>query len=155
MRLAFRLTGDAAEAEDIAAEAMARAYARWERVRDLDHREAWVMRVAANAALDVLRRRRPAFEAERKLRLSLPTETAADFDEITALRIALVAALRSLPPRQREVIVLHFFSGLSDEDISAVLGIASSSVRTHLQRGLAAMRRHLPGDFEGFGLASL
>jgi RNA polymerase sigma-70 factor (ECF subfamily) len=155
MRLAYRLTGDVAEAEDIAAEAMARAYAHWNRISTSDYREAWVMKVAANVALDALRRRRPAFEAARRLRLSRPPEEAGGFDDRTALRLALVAALRGLPARQREVIVLHYFSGLTDEEISAALGIASSSVRTHLQRGLAALRKQVPFDFEGSGLAAL
>ena len=154
MRLAYRLTGDATEAEDVAAEAMARAYAHWDRVRVLDYREAWVMRVAANVALDVVRRRRPAFEANRRLRMTRANDEPS-FDETTALRLALVAALRRLPARQRDVIVLHYFSGLNDEDISASLGIASSSVRTHLQRGLAALRRRVPIDFEGAGLVAL
>ena len=59
-RIAVRLVGAGPEADDVAAEALARAYARWSKIRELDYRDAWVMRVTANVALDVLRRsRRP------------------------------------------------------------------------------------------------
>ena len=59
LRLVGRVVRDATEAEDIAAEAMARAYARWPRVRGLEYRDAWVTKVAMNLALDHVRRRRP------------------------------------------------------------------------------------------------
>jgi len=50
MRIAYRITGSRMEAEDVAAEALARAYASWARIVRLDYRDAWVMRVAANVA---------------------------------------------------------------------------------------------------------
>src|SRR5438105_3043937 len=58
-RVAFRLLGDAAAAEDAAAEGFARTYSRWSDVRLLPHRETWVMRVISNVALDVLGRKPP------------------------------------------------------------------------------------------------
>jgi len=133
MRLAHRMTGDRAAAEDIAAEALARAYARWNVVRAMTNPNAWVMRVVSNLAIDALRRRHDP-----------PTTADVEaFDELATLRLALAAALRRLPRRQQESLVLHYIGGLSDVEVSASLGIAASSVRTHLQRGLATLRERL------------
>jgi RNA polymerase sigma-70 factor, ECF subfamily len=136
-RVARRLVGDAA-ADDVAAEAMARAFARWGRVGSLGHRDAWVLRTTANLALDSLRRGRPTIE-------SVPPPPAED---AVAVRIALVAALRDLSPRQREVVVLRYLGDYSEEDVAAALGIAQGSVRSHMQRGLTALRNRLGADFE-------
>ena len=67
-RLAQRMTGDRTAAEDVAAEAFARAFARWEKVGRLDYREAWVLRVASNLAIDLARRRRPELPARDAVR---------------------------------------------------------------------------------------
>lgn len=144
MRVAYRISGDATLAEDLAAEALARAYAHWPRVSALPHRDAWVMRTAGNLAIDAVRRRRPAAAALAMLGAT-PTEETS-IDDIVVTHLALVAALRQLPRRQRDTIVLTYFGQLSDDEVSRSLGITASSVRTHLQRGLRALRSRLEGD---------
>jgi RNA polymerase sigma factor (sigma-70 family) len=129
-RLAYRILGDRELAEDVAAEACARALARWERVGRLAHREAWVMRVASNLALDTVKRKAPPG----------PDLPASDIGDTVALRVAVAVALRALPRRQREVIVLRYFVGLPDCDVAGALGIAEGTVRTHVRRGLGALR---------------
>lgn len=149
MRLAFRITGSRETAEDIAAEALARAYAQWRTVRLMPYREAWVMRVATNLALDAVRRRRPAEQAQRALEQAHRDHVSSSGgDDLVATRLALVAALRQLPPRQRDAVVLYYLGGLSEAEVSASLGIATSSVRTHIQRGLVRLRTHLAHDPE-------
>src|SRR5688572_19835224 len=98
-RAAHRIVGSVVEAEDIAADALARTLVRWHRVRRLDHPEAWVVRVATNLAIDVTRRRRV-----------LPTvmDPVVDPAEAAALRVTLAVALGQLPRRQREVIALRY-----------------------------------------------
>ena len=128
-----RLLGDRDAAEDIAAEALARAFADWPRVRDLPHRDAWVLRVALNLALDGLRRKAPF------LRPPAPI----DAGEVATLRVALWAALRSLPKRQREIIVLRFIAGLEEDEVAESLNISPLTVRKHRARGLAALRKRL------------
>ena len=59
LRVAYRVVGDVSTAEDVAAEALARAYAHWERIESLPWLEGWVLRVTANLALDIARRQRP------------------------------------------------------------------------------------------------
>ncbi len=141
-RIAMRLVGDGAEADDVAAEALARAYARWPKVRDLDYRDAWVMRVTANVALDVLRRaRRP-----------LPLPAVSDFDPADAAvtRIALAQALRRLPRRQRDVVVLRYLADLSEADVAESLGVSAGTVKQHAHRAVDALRRALgPGFLTG------
>ena len=135
-RLAYRILGDASAAEDVAAEALARTCLRWTKLRDLPWRDAWVLRVATNLALDVAKRRRPALA---------PPDPTNDTDE-AVLRLALVEALHALPKRQRQVLALRFLSDLSEADVAASLGISAGSVKTHTSRGLASLRQRLSDD---------
>ena len=130
-RLTYRLLGDRAAAEDAAAEALARAYADWKRVAELPYREAWVLRVASNVALDQIRRGK----------LSSPPPPVADDEDAQALRVALWAALRALPHRQREIVVLRYVAGLTEPEVAQLLGISLGTVKTHVTRGRAALRR--------------
>ena len=130
-RLAYRILGDRELAEDVAAEACARALARWRRVGRLPYREAWILRVASNLALDAVKRRPPPAPA------NLP---AANLEDAVVLRLALTTALHALPRRQREVIMLRYLVGLPDRDVADALGIGEGTVRTHVRRALEALR---------------
>ena len=147
MRLAYRMTRDPAASEDVAAEALARAYARWNVVRRMDQPEAWVMRVTVNLVIDSSRRHK-LFSQTMPVLATTERESAA-FDENIAIRRALVAALGTLPKRQRETIALRYLAELDEEDISRSLDISPSSVRTHVQRGLATLRERMGASFEG------
>lgn len=138
-RLAHRVLGDTWAAEDVAAEALARTYARWDRVRTLPWRDAWVLRVATNLAIDATRRRRMLVDA--------PTPAPDGGDE-AVLRVALVAALRALPRRQREAVALRYLAGLDEGDVARALGVAPGTVKSHLHRGIAALRRRLGPGFD-------
>lgn len=138
-RVAQRITGDAALAQDAAGEALTRALYRWPQVSAMENPGGWVVRVAVNVALDSLPRRLPT--------VALADE--ADGSEAVILRIALIAALRALPLRQREVIVLRYVAGLSEDEVAASLGISENSVRTHRSRALRHMRTALGTDFSG------
>ena len=141
MRLAYRMTRDGAVAEDVAAEAMARAYARWRSVRTMAQPDAWVMRVAMNIVVDAARHKSVAARALPSLWTS--SEPTTRFDDDVAVRRALIVALRSLPSRQRDVIALRYLAEMDENAIADFLGIAPSSVRTHAQRGLSSLRLKL------------
>lgn len=71
-------------------------------------------------------------------------------EDATALRLALVAALRHLPDRQRDAVALRYLAGCGERDIAASLGVAPGTVKTHLKRGLDGLRRQLgTDDLEG------
>src|SRR5829696_5033039 len=135
-RVARRILGDPGAAEDVAAEALSRAYADWGRVSQLPYRDAWVLRVATNLALNATRRRRllfPAVEARRD-------------DDAAATRVTLVGALHRLPARQREVVVLRHLAGLSEPEVAVRLGLSLGTVKTHLRRGHQALRGRVSLD---------
>lgn len=151
MRVTGRITGDRASAEDLAAEAMARAYANWRKVSGLPHLDAWVQRVAANLAIDHVRRRRPQAEAIRREGDDVRARrtVAPGFEDDMAARSSLAQALVQLPRRQREVLVLRYLVGVEDDELGAWLGMSPSTARTHVQRGLATLRKKLGTDLEG------
>ena len=137
-RLARRMLGDTAAAEDVAAEAMARAYARWPKVSALPYRDGWLLRVAANLAIDRMRRRPPQLSAKHE----------PEFEDGVDLRLALNAALSTLAPRQRQAIALHYLAGLTDREVAEVLGISLGSVKTHIHRGIAGLRARMGAGLE-------
>ena len=144
-KLARRLVGDTDVAEDIAAEALARTYLHWSRVATLDYREGWVLRVAANLAIDRARRR-PELVAVPSVSSVPAAGTGPDAEELVVLRVALVAALGSLPRRQRQTVALRYLGDLTDGQVAVALGISVGSVKTHIHRGLGALRGRLgPG----------
>jgi len=133
-RAALRILCDPVAAEDVAAESLARVYARWATLSGTDYLAAWVVRVATNLALDGLRRRRVWV---------LPRDPASDrppLDEQVSANVSLVAALKNLPPRQREIVVLCHLEGFTRVEVSHLLGLSSETVKTHLTRGLMAIR---------------
>jgi RNA polymerase sigma factor (sigma-70 family) len=138
--VAWKLLGDPTEAEDAAAEAMARALLAWRKVGKLPYRDAWVMRVTANVAIDGLRRRPDRLPPAEQ---NDPGPGPVDFGEGVALGVDLRGALLRLSRRQREVVVLRWIGGLTEDEVSRGLGLSRSAVRTHAGRGLAAMREQL------------
>jgi RNA polymerase sigma-70 factor (sigma-E family) len=134
-RVGFRILGDRSDAEDVAQEALARAALRWSRLHERP--EGWVSRVAANQAIDRYRRR------QRQPRL--PLGPLGIVDERLGERGDLVAALRKLPRRQREVVVLRYLADLSEADAARSLGCSVGAVKSQASRGLASLRRHLGG----------
>lgn len=139
--VAWRLLGNPTEAEDAAAEALARTLVAWKKVGALDYREAWVSRVTSNVSIDILRRRHLT---------ASHLEPVDDFEHPDAMAVAVDvrAALARLPRRQAEVLVLRWIAGLSEDEVATVLHVSRSAVRTHATRGRDAMRRHLGGGFE-------
>lgn len=142
---AFRVTGDRFSAEDAAVQALAKAYVRWRRLREKEWRQAWVIRVTVNEAIDGLPRR-----------LALPRdEPVEDLADDVVLRQTLRAALRSLPKRQREVIALRYLLGLSEKEVAEMLDISPGTVKTHVRRGIAVLRRLVGTPAEEDRLAQL
>jgi RNA polymerase sigma-70 factor (sigma-E family) len=130
---------DGEAAEDLVAEAFARAWARWRQVSRHPAPAAWVVRTALNTRVSWWRRRHREVEW-------------ADHDPPTADRAGdvpdgtLLAALRRLPVRQREVIALRVLLDLDTETTARALGIAPGTVTAHLARAVATLRRTAAHD---------
>jgi RNA polymerase sigma-70 factor (sigma-E family) len=131
-RLAYLLTGDWAEAEDLVQGALVRCQPKWRSVV-ADDPHPYVRRAVVNAASTWRRRRRLEIRVDD--RAAVP-----DHSDATDERLVLLAALRRLPVAQRQVLVLRFYERLSEGEIAATLGIAPGTVKSRLSRGLATLR---------------
>jgi RNA polymerase sigma-70 factor (ECF subfamily) len=133
----FLITGDLHEAEEVVQEAFARASVRWSWLRDYNAPEAWVRRVAMNLAADHARKLR------RQARAILRMGSALEAPEVSVETLALVEALRSLPVRQRQAIVLHHLVDLPLDEVAAILGTRTGTVKSWLARGRRALAARL------------
>jgi RNA polymerase sigma factor (sigma-70 family) len=136
LRAVAASTGDVRLAEEQVAEAFARAWASWRKVRRHPAPRAWVVRTAMNAGASWWRRR------ARELPLAGHDAEAAGRAG-TGLDSSILAAVRRLPDRQREVLALRVFLDLDVATTAAYLGIAPGTVRAHLARAVAALRTEL------------
>jgi RNA polymerase sigma factor (sigma-70 family) len=136
LRIVTVSAGSRALSEDLVAEAFTRAWAQWPKVRRLAEPRAWVIRVALNAHVSAWRRRR------REVTLG-SDDTAAPAAGNPVLDSSLVAALRQLPVRQRQVIALRLLLDLDTATTAEMLRVSASTVATHLQRAVAALRREI------------
>lgn len=136
LRALVAVVGSPALAEDQVAEAFAKAWASWPKVRRHPAPQAWVVRTALNTGASWWRRRR------RELPLADHDLTAAG-DPEGGLDAILLTAIWRLPRRQREVIALRIFLDLDTATIARQLGIEAGTVRMHLSRGVTALRHEL------------
>jgi RNA polymerase sigma-70 factor (ECF subfamily) len=140
----FLVTGDLHAAEEIVQEAFTRASMRWPRLRSYDVPEAWVRRVAMNLAADRARSLRRQTRA--LMRLGPPPAVPS----VSVETLALVEALRTLPVRQRQAVVLHYLADLPVADIAQALAVPSGTVKSLLARGRRALAAKLGEPEEVF-----
>ncbi|HEY3952358.1 MAG TPA: SigE family RNA polymerase sigma factor [Streptosporangiaceae bacterium] len=136
LRAVLAVVGRPQLAEDQVAEAFARAWASWPKVRRHPAPRAWVVRAALNTGASWWRRR------HHELPLAgHDVATAGDLGG--GIDATLLTAIWRLPARQREVIALRIFLDLDIAVIARQLGIEAGTVRMHLSRGVAALRHEL------------
>ncbi|WP_018789252.1 sigma-70 family RNA polymerase sigma factor [Micromonospora sp. CNB394] len=138
----FVLTGNHHDAEELAQEAFSRALPRWAKISGYEVPEAWVRRVAFNLAFS--RRRRALRGAAALLRLG--GERSRDGDGTD--RVAVTEALRAVPVRHRQALVLHHVVDLPVRDVAAELGVPENTVKTWLRRGRQQLHAALRVDEE-------
>ena len=136
LRTAVLLTGSREAGEDLLQTAVERLLRRWGRI-DGDP-ESYLRRTLCNLAIDGHRRANRWWQKERLLRTEL--RSAHDATGEVDLRDALVRLLLRLPARQRAVLVLRYWEGLTDAETATVLGCAEGTVKSAGSRGLARMR---------------
>jgi RNA polymerase sigma-70 factor (sigma-E family) len=146
IRLAHVILGDRSAAEDVVQDAFSGLYRRWGRLSDQDKALAYVRTSVLNSCRTALRR------GKRELSGLLPDSGGTRFVQFTGRilsvvdedeRVTVMAALRRLPSRQREVLVLRFYLDLSDQQIADQMGIGTSTVRSAAHRALVAVGRML------------
>ncbi len=133
--------GDQDIAQDLVAEAFARAWASWRTVSKHPAPAAWVVRTALNASISRWRRRRREIAVpDPRLVADL---AAADSSAGSSLDPRIMAALMRLPARQRQVVALRLLLDLDTTRTAQVLGIAPGTVQAHLGRAIASLRDDL------------
>lgn len=120
-------TGEMAEAQDVVQEAFCRALDRWRVLSTYDDPVAWVRKVAWNLATSRWRRLRTAVAFARRQREEFVSEP-------DPVRLDLMNALATLPPKQRQAVVLRYLAGLSIQEIAIMTGAAEGTVKTWLHR---------------------
>ena len=137
------LLDDPGAAEEVVQEAFARLATGRSRLRDPERAPAYLRSTVLNLARGRLRRRAVA----RRHPEAAPTSSPGADEGVVRgdARRRVVAALRDLPRRQREVLVLRFYLDLSEREIAETLGISAGSVKTHASRGIAALGPILEG----------
>lgn len=158
-RIACRMLGEQEEAADLTQDVFVRAYQRLASLRDGQAFHAWITRLAVNMAHDRARRAKP-----RPLSLDAPLpgsdgsfvwEIADDAAGSEArvlsgeLSARVQAALMALSAEHRIVVVLHHLEGLPVDEIGALLGVPSGTVKSRLSRARAELRQRLAGYVEG------
>ena len=146
IRLAVIMTGDRQAAEDVVQEAFCGLFRRWAHLADKDKALSYVRSCALNGCRSELRRR--IRNERRAARDTVPAD--AESAEYAALvgeeHREVLAALRRLPDRQREALVLRFYLDLSEPEVAAAMGISPGTVKSTTSRALAALGRLLEGD---------
>ncbi|WP_457255450.1 RNA polymerase sigma factor [Pedococcus sp. P5_B7] len=133
-RLVGQLYGvcrDLTEAEEVVAEAFARAVQHRRTFARLDNPEAWLRTVAVNVSRTRARRRRLLGDRDRA--------QVARHPMLEDDRLALMAALRALPANQREAVALHYLADLPVQAVAEATGVPVGTVKTRLRRGRAAL----------------
>jgi RNA polymerase sigma-70 factor, ECF subfamily len=146
--LARRILGNAADAEDVAQEAMLRVWTHAPRWQPLAAFRTWLTRVVVNLCLDRKRRARwVALEAAGEI--VDPAPGVSEVAELDERARALAAAIDGLPARQRTAIVLTYSEGMSNAQVAEVLDTSVSAVETLLIRGKQNLRTKLSDVIEG------
>jgi RNA polymerase sigma-70 factor (sigma-E family) len=141
VRLAGLLLHDRGASEEVVQDAFVQLHVRWRRLRDPEKAAAWLRSAVLNGARsrlrhhDVRRRHQPAPGGS--------AESAEDAALAGDAGDRIAAALRTLPARQREAVVLRYYLDLSEAQMAAAMGVSTGSVKTHLHRGLAALQAEL------------
>jgi RNA polymerase sigma-70 factor (sigma-E family) len=144
VRLAAFLVRDTATAEEVVQDSFVAMHGAWRRLRDTDKALSYLRQSVVNRSRSVLRHR---MVVDKNTPKPPPDMPSAEHGAILQLeRSAVVSALRALPDRQREALVLRYYGDLSEAQIASVMGISRGAVKSHTARAMAALRAVLERD---------
>ncbi|KWX00528.1 RNA polymerase subunit sigma-24 [Carbonactinospora thermoautotrophica] len=141
VRLSALLLHDVQVAEEVVQDAFVAMHDAWRRLRDPDRALAYLRQAVVNRSRSALRRR----QVEVKyLPRPMPDEPSAEQSALSHVeRHEVIEALRNLPARQREALVLRYYANLSEAEIADAMKISRGAVKSHTSRGIAALRHVL------------
>ena len=139
-RLAYLLTGDRDAAEDLLQNALAKCYRHWERVRAVEHPDAYVRRIMVNERNSRWRRIMRGRESAGSHVLEVHDPPAPPAAVDPAESLDLWRHVQALPRQQRAVLVLRYYEDLTEAQTAEILGCSIGTVKSHTSRALAAMR---------------
>jgi RNA polymerase sigma-70 factor (sigma-E family) len=138
VRLAVLLVRDVATAEEVVQDSFVAMHSAWRRLRDSEKALSYLRQSVVNRSRSVLRHR---VVVDRNAPKPAPDMPSAEQGALSLLeRSAVISALRTLPPRQREALVLKYYADLSEAQIAATMGISRGAVKSHTARGMASLR---------------
>ena len=138
VRLAVLLVHDVPTAEEVVQDAFEAMHTAWRRLRDSEKALSYLRQAVVNRSRSVLRHRTVVDKNAPK---PAPDEPSAEHAAMALIeRSAVIEALRTLPDRQREAIVLRYYADLSEADIAATMGISKGAVKSHTARAMAALK---------------
>jgi RNA polymerase sigma-70 factor (sigma-E family) len=141
VRLAALLVHDVATAEEVVQDSFIAMHGAWRRLRDNDKALSYLRQSVVNRSRWVIRYRVIVDKNAPKPAPDLPSP---EQNALTLLeRTAVFTALRSLPPRQREALVLRYYGDLSEAQIASAMGISRGAVKSHTARAIASLRKML------------
>jgi RNA polymerase sigma-70 factor (sigma-E family) len=143
VRLAVLLVDDPGTAEDVVQEAFTGLHRHWAGLRDEAAAVAYLRTAVVNGSRSVLRRRRTARDYVPPHQVN--ARSAESLAMLSAEHQAVVDALGTLPPRQREVLVLRYYGGMSEAEIADATGISRGTVKSTASRALDAVQRAMAG----------
>jgi RNA polymerase sigma-70 factor (sigma-E family) len=138
VRLAVMLVHDVQTAEEVVQDAFEAMHLAWRRLRDTEKALSYLRQAIVNRSRSVLRHRKVVEMHPPK---PAPDEQSAEHAALTLIeRSAVTSALRSLPARQREAVVLRYYGDFSEADIAKAMGISRGAVKSHTARAMAALK---------------
>jgi RNA polymerase sigma-70 factor (sigma-E family) len=141
VRLAALLLDDLGTSEEVVQDAYVKMHGSWHRIRDPEAAVGYLRTTVVNLARSRMRRR---LVAQKHAPKPMPDAPSAEVGALEQLeRDRLVQALRRLPTRQRECLVLRYYGDLSEVQIAEAMGISPGAVKSHASRGMAALRASL------------
>jgi RNA polymerase sigma-70 factor (sigma-E family) len=136
LRMAFMLTRNQADAEDLLQSALAKTYQAWDRIEDRNALDGYVRRAMVNTHISMWRRRR----LEEYPTDDIPDRAVADHAGDSELSDALQRALDRLPSRMRTAVMLRYFEDMSEAEVAQALGISQGTVKSTVSRAVAKLR---------------
>lgn len=156
-RLALRMCGSEADADEVAQEAFLSAWKALPNFRGESQFSTWLYQLTTHAAIDLMRREKRQIAADDITEVSAadPAPSPQQQAEQSEQREIVRDAILQLAPEQREVVVLRFMEELSYEEIGAVLKLPSGTVKSRLNRAKAQLKEILSKSWNLFGAGSV